>query len=277
VTGRPTGVLLGLSVTYNPFSLRPAYLEVADLQLAERVAELRKPERRARILNEKSGSGNYEVLSFLNRYDTMYIVDDPPRYDQTPEDSIAAIARRRGCTPEEVAYEWLLDDGGQRLIEARLANFVDGNMDVNRLQLVSEQTLIGLGDGGAHYGMICDAGYPSFMLSYWGRDAGSRCVELPWLVRSMSYETAHAVGLKDRGFLAPGYKADINVIDHEGLRVRSPRIVEDLPGGGRRLLQGVEGYVSTIVSGQVTYRDGLATGALPGRLVRGRQRGPTSE
>jgi N-acyl-D-aspartate/D-glutamate deacylase len=273
VMGRPMGMFVGLSVTFNPFSLRPSYQQIAHLPLKARVIEMRHPELKARILGEASGTGHYRRLDFLGRFDCMYVVDDPPSYDQTLDDSLAAQARQRGVTAEEFAYDTILEDDGERLVHLRSANFVDGTLDVARALITNPYTLLGLGDGGAHYGMVCDAGFPSFMLAYWGRDRRAEDrLSLPWIVRSLSRDNADAMGLQDRGRIALGYKADLNVIDIDRLKIRRPRTAFDLPAGGRRLLQDAEGFAATIVSGSTTYLHGQSTGALPGRLVRGPQR-----
>ncbi|MBD3760204.1 amidohydrolase family protein [Rhizorhabdus sp.] len=283
VMGRPMGMFVGLTVTFNPFSLHPSYQEIAQLPLAERVAILRQPEMRERLLAEPPGKGHYRRLDFLYHFDCMYRVDDPVRFDQTLDDSIGAIARREGRSPFEVAYDMMLEEDGTRMIHLRTANFVDGNMDAARALVTHPDTLLGLGDGGAHYGMICDAGYPSFMLAYWTRDCDDAGrIELSSVIKALSQDNAEAMGLRDRGRIATGYRADLNVIDHAKLKVRRPHIVFDLPAGGRRLLQDAEGFELTIVGGEITYRDGRPTGALPGQLVRGfravpaRQEAPVS-
>jgi len=276
VMGRPLGMFVGLTATFNPFSLHPTYHKISHLPLAERVAELRRPEIRQQILTEQPGTGKLRRLDYLGKFELMYRVDDPVRYDQTLADSIAGIAQRDGRTAKEVAYDMMLEDDGMRLIQLRNANFVDGNMDVSRAMITDPNTLLGLGDGGAHYGMICDAGYPSFMLSYWGRDRKEEDrLSLPYIIEALSGANAKAIGLNDRGLIAAGYKADLNVIDHAKMKVRRPHVVYDLPAGGRRFLQTAEGIEATIISGEVTYRYGKPTEKLPGRLIRGFRKQPT--
>ena len=184
--------------------------------------------------------------------------------------SVAGRAIAGGVSPKEIAYDLLLEDDGHAVLFVAVANYVDGNLD-SALELARHpHTILGLGDGGAHYGLICDAGYPTFMLTYWTRDrsTGER-MSVPEVVKALSHDTASAVGLSDRGLIAPGYKADLNIIDYDRLHVHAPRVKYDLPAGGRRITQAASGYAVTIVSGIVTYRDGEPTGALPGRLVRG--------
>lgn len=277
IIGRPTGFLLGLDVSHNPLSLHPTYKSIAHLPISEKVAEMRKPEVRAQILSEQPDKRQYEFQQFFTRYDWMFPLGDPPVYEPSQEMSVAAIAGRTGLTPEEVVYDLMLENEGETLLFLAIANFVDGNLDAVLEMMEHDHTILGLGDGGAHYGVICDAGFPTFMLTYWARDrkAGRR-LSLPAVVEALSSRPAHAVGMLDRGVVAPGYKADINIIDFNNLRLHAPRPIYDLPGGGRRLLQPADGYVATIVNGKVVYRDGIATGELPGRLVRGGQPAPAT-
>jgi N-acyl-D-amino-acid deacylase len=275
VIGRPTGLLLGLDLSYHPFSFHPTYQAIAHLPLAQRVAQLRTPEVRRRLLSETASSPTYANLQlYLLKYDWMFPLGDPPNYRPPLASSIGAQARRRGCTPEEVALEALLENDGGAVLFVTAANFSDGTLE-NALEMARNTgTLLGLGDGGAHYGLICDASAPTFMLTYWTRDCRGARLTVPEVVKALSHDNAMAVGLQDRGVLAPGYKADINVIDYDSLTLHAPRMQSDLPGGGRRLRQLASGYVATVVSGQITYRNGVATRQLPGRLVRGPQAAP---
>jgi N-acyl-D-amino-acid deacylase len=277
VIGRPTGFLLGLDVSHNPLSLRPSLQAIAHLPLKEKVAELRKPEVRQRILSEESGKRQYEFQQFFTRYDWMFPLCDPPVYEPELSTSVAKRAEQTGSSPEEIVYDLMLENDGNTLLFLPIANFVDGNLDAVLEMMEHEHTLLGLGDGGAHYGVICDAGYPTFMLTYWARDrkAGRR-LSLEAVVEALSSKPAAAVGLCDRGVLAAGYKADVNIIDFDRLRLHAPRPVYDLPGGGRRLLQPADGFSATIVNGEVIYENGNPTGRLPGRLVRGRQPAPSA-
>jgi N-acyl-D-aspartate/D-glutamate deacylase len=269
VAPRPIGALLGLQATLSPFTGVPAYDELASLPLAERVARLRSAEVREKVLLQAS-DGQHAPRRFVTRFDKMFPLGDPPDYEPPADSSVAAIARRAGLAAEEVAYDLLLADDGRAFLYFPLFNYSDFDLDVARRMMLHERTVIGLADGGAHVGTICDASFPTTMLTHWGRDRtrGER-LDLPWIVRSICRDTADAVGLRDRGVLATGMKADINVIDFDGLTLRAPQMAYDLPAGGKRLVQRAEGYVATVVSGQVVYADGEHTGALPGRLVRG--------
>jgi N-acyl-D-aspartate/D-glutamate deacylase len=269
VAARPIGILLGLQATLHPFLVNAVYREVADVPLAERVRIMRDPAFRTRLLEaEQTG----RKPAFVQRFDKMFPLGDPPDYEPDPADSVAAQAERTGRTPEEVVYDLLLADDGRGFLYFPFLNYTEGNLDAAREMLVHDLTLPGLADGGAHVGTICDASFPTTMLTHWGRDRtrGER-LDLPWIIRSQTRDTAAAVGLLDRGTLTVGAKADVNVIDFDRLVARAPQMAFDLPAGGKRLVQRAEGYVATIVSGQVTYEEGEATGALPGQLVRGAQ------
>ncbi|MGH9306528.1 MAG: N-acyl-D-amino-acid deacylase family protein, partial [Acidimicrobiales bacterium] len=268
VAARPIGLLFGLAASHSPFSANPEYNTIADLPLAERLAALQEGAVRDRILDAESVGGS-------GRFENLFDLGDPPDYEQPPENSIAGRARREGRVPAEVAYEAMIADEGQGLLYFPFANYVDGDFEAIREMLCHPLTLIGLGDGGAHVGTICDASNVTSMLTHWVRDRsrGDR-LDLAWAVHALTRRNAEAVGLWDRGLVAPGYKADLNVIDMEALRLHPPRMCFDLPAGGKRLLQTADGYRATVVAGRVTYRDGEATGALPGRLVRGAQNSP---
>ena len=207
--------------------------------------------------------------------DRIFELGDPPEYEPEPHASIAARAQAAGCSAEELLYDLLLTGGGTTLLYLPALNFSDGNLDAAAELLAHPHCVPGLGDGGAHVGTICDASFPTTLLTLWTRDRrrGSR-FDVPWVVRQQCRATAETVGLLDRGVIAPGYKADLNVIDHDHLRLGPPTIAHDLPAGGKRLLQSAVGYLHTIVSGTETYRDGQPTGDLPGRLVRGPQPEP---
>lgn len=271
VIGRPTGLMLGLNLSFNPFSLNPSYQAIAELPLAERVAEMCRPETRARIIADKPAGAKLKLLEYLHAFHRMFELGNPPNYAPSPDNSIAAIAERRGISPLEVAYDMLLAGEGNAILFVPVGNYVDGNLDAVTRLLKDDNTIMGLGDGGAHYGVICDAGYPTFMLTYWGRDKEGERLALPRIIKGLTRDPADFVGLRDRGRIAPGYKADINVIDFEKLHLHAPRPVFDLPANGRRMVQDADGYVATLVNGQVTYREGVPTQALPGSLVRGPQ------
>jgi N-acyl-D-amino-acid deacylase len=275
VIGRPTGLMLGFGVSYNPFSRRPTYQRLDQLSFEDKVRELRKPDVRAQILGEQDGAAKYQALTFLTWYDRMFVLGDPPTYNQPLDRSIAALATRAGVPAEAFVYDAMLQDDGNAIIFLALGNYVDGTLGAVSEMLHDDNTVLGLGDGGAHYGLVCDAGYPTFMLGFWGRDVDeAQRIPLPLLVKKLAADTAAAVDLLDRGIVAPGYKADLNVIDFERLRLHAPRPAYDLPGNGRRLKQRADGYVATIVNGEIAYREGVHTGRLPGKLVRGPQRAP---
>lgn len=269
VATRAIGILLGYEATMNPFSSHPSYREVAELPLAERVARLRDPGRRRRILSERPAP----ALAFLvAQFDRIFALGDPPDYEPPLEASVAAEAARNGVRPEEWVYDLLLADEGRALLYRPVLNYSDYNLDAVREMLLHEHTVPGLGDAGAHCGLICDGSFPTYLLSHWGR-ARTRGERLPveWIVKSQTADTAALVGLHDRGRIAPGMKADLNLIELDRLELRHPEIAHDLPAGGKRLLQRARGYRTTVQTGEVTFEDGESTGALPGRLVRGPQ------
>jgi N-acyl-D-aspartate/D-glutamate deacylase len=267
VRSRPTSVLLGFELSQNPFMGRPSYKAIAHLPFAERLAELRKPEFRARIMQESFEGGGRERR--VDRWDRMFPFGDPPDYEPKPESSIAARARREGRTPEEVAYDLLLQRDGREMLYLPVTNFAAGNLDVVREMIAAPNTLIGLGDGGAHVGIMCDATATSYTLTHWTRDRGGSLFPVAWAIKRLAADNAAAIGLNDRGVLKVGLKADINILDYDNMRLRAPEVVYDLPAGGKRLVQRTDGFDATIVSGAVVYRHGEPTAALPGRLVRG--------
>ncbi len=275
VCPRPVGFFLGLECTFHPFVSRAAYREIADLPLAERVQRMRDPEVRRLILSQARTHRSNMMQQVTAGFDKMYRLGDPPNYEPSEEDSILSIARREGREPQEVAYDMLLERDGHELIFLPFTNYTDRNHEVILEMLRDEQSLFGLGDGGAHCGLICDATIPTFLLTHWVRDrARGERLPLEWIVKRQTRDNAAFFGLHDRGVLAPGMKADVNLIDMDRLNLRPPHIVHDLPAGGRRLVQEAEGYLATVQSGTVTFEDGTHTGALPGKLVRGRQKAP---
>jgi len=268
---RPTGMLYGLQSSLHPFITHPTYhRELAGLPLAERVARLRDPVVRARLLAEEPGTDNLIARVLMSNWAFIFPLGDPPDYEPAPETSVEATAVREGRRPEEVVYDWMLEREGRQLLFAPLANYVDSNFDALREMMLHPRTVLGLSDGGAHCGLICDASMPTYLLTHWVRDRtrGER-IPLEHAVRLQTGNTAAVYGLTDRGTLTPGKKADVNVIDLDALRLHAPEMVFDLPAGGRRLVQRVDGYRATVVSGAVTFENGEATGARPGGLVRG--------
>jgi N-acyl-D-aspartate/D-glutamate deacylase len=276
VAARPFGMLLGFP-TRHGFSGRPTYRSLAArLSPAELLAELAKPEVRAQILAEDDVEPDPAVLfdgffqMVQGSLDRLYALGDPPVYEPTPDTTVAAMADAAGVPPLEMLYDVMLEHGAQHLLMLPFFNYAERNHDAIREMLLHPGGVSGLSDGGAHCGLICDASIPTFMLTHWARDR-SRGDTLPleYLVKKQTSDTAALYGLGDRGVLAPGKKADLNVIDFDGLTLRMPRVARDLPAGGARLLQEADGYVATIVSGEITRRHGVDTGARPGRLVRG--------
>ncbi|HEX4737296.1 MAG TPA: amidohydrolase family protein [Allosphingosinicella sp.] len=271
VAPRPIGVLFGLEGTQNPFSGTRTYREFAHLPLAERVARMRDPEIRRRMLaDDPLELSTFALLGRLSN-ERVFRLGDPPDYAPPRNQSVAAIAAREGRSAADVAYDLLLEDEGSALLFAPVVNYLDYDLSACREMIADPNALFGLGDGGAHVGFITDASFPTYLLSHWARDAEDG-LELPEVVRRLTSANALAVGLEDRGLIAPGMKADLNVIDLPALRLGKPYLVHDLPAGGTRLMQKAEGLEATIVSGRITYRNGEPTAALPGRLVRGPQR-----
>lgn len=278
VLSRAIGVMLGHELTLNTFYTCPSYVALAGVPFDEKINALRRPELRARILAESADPDPAIVLGRLAReFDHMFLLGDPPDYEQPLEQSITARALRLGVTPEALVYDLMLERGGRNTLYVTLCNYEYGTLESSREMMQHPGSVLGLGDGGAHCGTICDGSYPTFMLTHWVRDRtrGDR-LPLQQVVKWLSQDTARAVGLDDRGLLAPGFKADINVFDPTRLHLHAPEVVRDLPTGGRRLVQRAAGYRATIVAGQVVYADGQPTGALPGRLVRGAQASPSA-
>ena len=272
MAGRPTGVLQGLQSNFHIFIAHPTYVEkIAHLPLAEKVAMMSRPEIRAALLSEESGIRNpilgANIDELLAR---VFPLGDRPDYEPDREQSVTGLAEAAGVSPTEMMYDLLVRDGGTELFYQPLGGYQTYNFDFFRKNLQHPNVLFGLSDGGAHCGVIADAGMPTFIITHWARDRKKGDgFPLEFLVRKLSSDTARAYGLKDRGELRPGLLADINIIDFDNLRLFRPEAVHDLPAGGKRLVQRVEGYRYTIKSGEVTFDNGAFTGALPGTLVRG--------
>jgi N-acyl-D-aspartate/D-glutamate deacylase len=271
VAPRAVGLTMGLSTTLNPFLACPVWDEVADLPLEGKVATLRSGGLRERLLASYGGQVDADKLggSIISRFERMVRLDDPPDYDQPASASLAAIAEREGRTAHEVALDVMLEDDGRGLIYLPATNYRHWNLDAVRSMLTHPYAVPGLSDGGAHVGTICDGSFPTYLLSHWGRSRPTGRLLVEFLVERHTRATARLVDLHDRGVLEPGYRADINVIDLDNLVVRRPEVHWDLPAGGRRFHQRADGYLHTFVAGTETWRDGEATGATPGRLVRG--------
>jgi N-acyl-D-amino-acid deacylase len=273
ISPRPTGMLMGLQSSLHPFITHPTYhRELAHLSIDERVTEMRKPEVRARILAEEPGTKDRVTRYLVTNFAKYFRLGDPPDYEPAPETSIAARAQRAGKSAAELTYDLLLERNGREMLYVPFSNYASYNLDAVREMMTDTTTTLGLSDGGAHCGLICDASMPTYLLTHWVRDR-SRGERLPveFVVKRQTADTAKLYGLNDRGRLKPGFKADVNAIDLDGLRLHAPEMVFDLPAGGRRLIQRVDGYKHTVVSGEVTYQDGQPTGAMPGRLIRGPQ------
>ncbi len=273
VAPRPIGVIMSLESSLHPFIANAVYLEVADLPLELRVAALRDPERRERLFAEPPARSH---TGFVTPIEKLFALGDPPDYEPEESATIANRARKLGMTPAELALDTLLERDGRGQLYWPVLNFANFDSEVSREMLLHPLTVPGLGDGGAHVSFISDGSFPTYLLSHWARDRtrGER-LPLEWLVKRQTRDTAELVGLRDRGLLAPGLKADVNLIDFDALRVCRPEMVFDLPAGGRRLAQRAEGYRMTLLSGEVTFEDGVSTGALPGALIRGARDEPT--
>jgi N-acyl-D-amino-acid deacylase len=273
IAGRPIGVMMGVGTALNPFTVRPSYREIERLPLAEQRARLRDPEVRLRILAEQPSQADVEKLgqfrqAVVNRWDLFFAMGNPPDYEPAPEKSVAAIAARTDRPPDQVAYDYITGAEGQYLWFP-VVNYVSGDHEPIREMLNDPACLLGLSDGGAHCTSVVDAGLPTFMLTHWARDR-NRGPKLPLetMIKRQTSEAADFFGLSDRGRLAPGLRADLNVIDYDRLQVRKPELVHDMPAGGRRFVQKVAGYETTIVAGTPIFERGEYTGAQPGRLIR---------
>lgn len=278
VATRPVGVLFGLELTVNPFSSHPSYRAIKDLPLAERVARLRDPDFRARLLAEEAESPRAPGLSPMRAWDRIYPMgQDSPDYEPTPDKSLGAIAQAQGADPYELALDHMLTNGGRGMLYLPLLNYAQNSLDPAYQMLQHDCVVPGLSDGGAHVGMICDGSFPTTNIVHWTRDRtrGPK-IALEKMVKAQCRDTAETVGLYDRGLISVGYRADLNVIDYDRLTLKAPQVAYDLPTGGRRLIQRADGYTATVVAGEVTYRDGEPTDALPGRLLRGAQAAPAA-
>lgn len=271
VPWRPPGFLMGLETSLNPFSYYPVYAEIDALPFAEKVERMRDPEFRVRLLADKPDMAK-SLTGLVTRFDKMFPLGDQPNYEPTPDESVDALSRAKGISPQEYAYDALLEHDGKALLFVPVAAYVQGNLDILHEQLSHPRTTASLSDGGAHVASISDASFTSFMLTHWvkGRTRGPR-LSLEEVIRMQTSEPAELYSLGDRGVLAPGRKADINVIDLDALCLRVPQMAYDLPAGGKRMMQKVDGFRYTIVSGEVIVQDGVMTSAVPGRLVRGPQ------
>jgi N-acyl-D-amino-acid deacylase len=279
VGARPVTILMAFDGTAHPFMFHQNFGPLAALSAEERYQRLSDPAVRAAILAEPvQGIGHDIADRLLTEFENMYVLEDDPCYEPRAEDSIAAQAARLGIAPAELAYDRLLEKGGKRMFYFPIFGYQTHDLSRQLTMLQNPNAIISLSDAGAHCGVLCDASMPTFMLSYFVRDRerGER-LNIEWVVHLQTEKTARSVGLLDRGVLRPGMKADINIIDFDRLRLHAPEVIYDLPAGGRRVFQSAEGYVATIVSGELIYENGTPTGALPGKLVRGSQPEPVSQ
>jgi len=273
---RPFGMLFGFS-GYHAFTHRPTFRALkAELAPSELGVRLADPAVRAAILAEADLPPQPvplfdSLFAFIQHSaDAIYAIGDPPDYEPTPDQTVAAIARKRGADPLATMYDLMLESEGTAMLMMPFFNYVEGNHDAIHEMMSHRAAVSGLSDGGAHCGLICDASYPTFLLTHWARDRnrGPR-FPLEYVVRKQTLDTASLFGLNDRGVLAVGKKADVNVIDMDALALEVPLMAYDLPAGGKRLIQGARGYDATVVSGVITRRHGVDTGARPGSVLRG--------
>ena len=276
VAARPTSLLLGLQGTLHPFVGHVTYRELARLPLAERVDRMRDPETKRRMLAERA-SYDSPVLAFIaSAFHKVFPLGDPPDYEPDPSTSVKAIAEREGRPALEVIYDVMLRRGGKELLYLPILGWANGGLDAIDEMLRHPATVLGLGDGGAHCGVLCDASLPTFMLTHWARDRRSGTLPLETVVHLQTRRTAELYGFDDRGVLAPGFVGDVNLIDHEQLTLAPPEMAYDLPAGGRRLIQRATGYAATVKSGVVVREKDEPTGEYPGRLLRGPQPAPVA-
>ena len=270
VPSRATGINMGLEVTLNPFTFYPSFYDLSKKSLEEKVATMRDPKFKKKVLSEQPVSiGNPLVEEITQSFNKMFRLGDPANYEPDPDSSFEAIAKKQNISPQEVAYDCLLEKEGKALIYHPLFNYLPGNLDFVEKMLNHPYSISGLGDAGAHCGAISDASFPTTLIQHWGRDrTRGKKIPLEKLISMQTLETSRLLGITDRGVLKEGYKADINVIDFDNLTLHEPEVLHDLPAGGRRLVQKASGYEYTIVSGQIAFENGEATGALNGRLIR---------
>lgn len=283
VAPRGIGITLGLNCTFHPFMGFPSYKKIHDLPLADRVAAMQDPDFKKQLLSEKTeplaGDGTpippladklLQMVDFISC--KMFLLDDYPDYEQAPEKSVYKLAEAAGIPPLEMIYDLMLRDEGKAFIYFPIYNYTDLNYNALEEMMAHPQSLMGLSDGGAHVGTVCDASFPTYLIAHWTRDrTRGKKITVQEAIKRLSSEIADYIGFYDRGRLKVGMKADVNVIDYDNLRLKRPEMITDLPAGGKRLMQKAEGMTATLVSGQVVLKDGQLTGALPGKLVRANQ------
>ena len=274
VGSRPIGILMGLDTSVNPFSSHAVWKELDHLGIEQKIQKFQEnPDLRQRLINETPANDHTQWI--LQALDRTYELGDSLNYEPSPESSIAARAKAAQSSPWQLTMEILLTGKGDNMLLHTFENYAHGSLENLREMLMSEHTICGLGDAGAHVATICDAAYPTFMLQHWARDRNrGPQIDLEFLVAKQTSRTAKTFGLLDRGILSPGYRADINVVELARLRLGRPAMAYDLPAGGKRLIQRSLGYLHTLVRGVETHTDGTATGELPGRLIRGPQNIP---
>ena len=279
VGARGIGVILGYQATFHPFMGSPSYKAIGHLPLEERVQAMRNPELQQRMITEKSDkvAGDGSMLPALADFFLqnlpmvamrLFKLGEHPNYEPSANDSFGAEAMRSGESVLGLIYDAMLEDDGKALLYFPVYNYTGMNLDVVHEMLTHPLALPGLSDGGAHVGTICDASFTTFLLTHWARDRQKNNIPLERVVQMQAHDTAKFVGLRDRGLIAPGLRADLNIIDFDRLKLQVPKMVHDLPAGGQRLLQRAEGYIATMVNGEVIARDGHLTDARPGHLVR---------
>jgi len=274
VAGRAIGIVMNWRITAHPFTLHPVWQRLAELPWEEHLAALKKPEIKQQILADTPEQRGVFEHYVTTTFDKMYFLSRSG-YEPAPEESVAAMAAARGVSPAELAYDLMMEQEGRGMLYFPLFNYADGSLEMLHTLHQHASVLMGLSDGGAHCGAICDGGMPTFMLTHWTRDRtrGER-LGLEYVVHRQTQQTARFYGMEDRGVLAAGYRADINVIDYDGLTLGPAKVTFDLPAGGRRLIQRATGYQATFCAGVLTHQMGTPTGAMPGKLVRGPQSQP---
>ena len=272
---RGNGIIMAWQGTVHPFRFKPAWAEIENLPWAEQLAHLKDPEFKTRMLVQANVFPESDVAELLKivagGWFIQFEMDDDFNYEPTPAESILARAAAKGVSGEDYAYDLLMKDDGKGFIYFPILNYADGNLDFLEALQVSDDTVNSLSDGGAHCGTICDAASPTFMLQHWVRDRKKARISLQNAIKRQCRDTAMLYGMSDRGLLQPGYLADVNVIDMDALKLGKPWLAFDLPAGGKRLLQKADGYVATVKSGQITFRDGIMQGPTPGTVIRGPQ------
>ena len=274
--GRAIGIMMNFAITAHPFARHPSFMALGDMPYDRKLSVLRDPEFKRRLMDEKPVFENPFEALIAKGWGKMFVTEPEMDYEPSADMSIKALAKATGRRPQELAYEAMMVNDGRGFLYFPLFNYANGNLDCLHTMHSHPQTRMGLSDGGAHCGAVCDGGMPTFMLTHWTRDrARGERLPLEYVVMRQTSQSAHTYGLYDRGVLAPGYKADVNVIDYDNLALQRPEVVYDLPAGGRRLMQKATGYRYTICSGTVIREDDAFTGKLPGRLVRGAQNAPS--